>query len=169
MTTETLIEKVRAKFGTLDAQGEQLVAAALEIIQDANAPSTPLSQENFVSHNITLEEYRALPRDEKWRYQDRAMKLNRRWVDHQFQCLKAKWMMVIDGQVVRSGATLDNYPEDEDFIALCQETGKYPFVFTNPRVFAIEELPTLWHATNELGDAYPALAITISGNKSTYW
>ena len=134
MNTETLIEKVRAKFGTLDAQGEQLVAAALEIIQEANAPSTPSSQENFVSRNITLEEYRALPRDAKWRYQDQAVKLNRHWVDNHFKRLKAKWMMVVNGQVVKHGATLDNYPEDEDFLALCQETGKYPFVFTNLRL-----------------------------------
>jgi hypothetical protein len=169
MTTETLIEKVRAKLGRLDAQGEQLLATALEIIQDVNAtPSTQPAQENFASHNITLEEYRALPREAKWRYQDQAAKMNRRWIENQLNRLKAKWIMVVNGQVVLHGATLDSYPEDEDFLALCQKSGKYPFVFFSPRVFAIEEHPTLWHSTNEPADAYPALSITIAGNNNRF-
>jgi hypothetical protein len=71
--------------------------------------------------------------------------------------------MVVNGQVVKHGATLDNYPEDEEFIELCQKTGKYPFVFFSPRVFAIEEHPTAWHETYEPNDHYPAVAITLSG------
>jgi len=76
--------------------------------------------------------------------------------------------MVIDGQVVLHGTTLDTYPEDENFLALCEKTGKYPFVFINPRVFDIEERPAVWHKTNEPDDDYPALPIAIWGNNKCF-
>jgi hypothetical protein len=64
--------------------------------------------------------------------------------------LNAKWIVVVDGQVLMHGSTLDSYPEDEDFFALCEKTGRFPFVFISPRVFDIEERPTVWHKTKWL-------------------
>jgi hypothetical protein len=165
MTTETLIQKVRDEVGTLDANGEQLLIKAMKILQGAGDTIKPQpAEEHFVSQNITPEEYEALPRAERRHYQDEAEELNQRWVENQLKRYNAKWIMVIDGQVVMHGATLDDYPEEEDFLALCEKTGKYPFVFLSPSVFAIEESSTSWHLTKDAGDAYPALAMTISGN-----
>lgn len=167
MTTETLMQKVREEVGELDENGEQLLATFKKILQGAAETTMPKSSEDgFISRNITPEEYESLPRIEKRHYLAEAEKLNKRWIENQLNRLNAKWIVVIDGQVVMHGVTLDTYPEDEDFLALYEKTGQFPFVFINPRVFDIEERPTVWHKTRELDDAYPALSIAVlSKNK----
>lgn len=167
MTTETLIEKVRKELGTLDVPVEQAIAATIKIMQSVKAaPAPSFSEEKFVGRNITLKEYAELPLEEKSRYHDEAEEINQRWVEAQLQKHNAKWIMVIDGQVVKYGATMKNFPNHEELVALCNSTGKYPFVFFNPRVFAIEELATSWHSTKEPNDAYPALSISLLGNNN---
>jgi hypothetical protein len=169
MTTEVLIQKVRDELDVFDERSEQFVATLKKVLQDNGETSTPqLAQEKFASHNITLAEYEALSRVEKRRYHDEAEKLNERWVENQLDRLQAKWIMVVEGQVVLHGATLDDYPDDEDFLALCKKTGWYPFLFVSSRVFAIEEHATLWHQTNEPRDDYPAVAIAITGNDNRF-
>jgi hypothetical protein len=74
--------------------------------------------------------------------------------------------MVVDGQVVSHGATLKNFPGREDIVKICERTGKYPFAFFSPRIFAIEELSNPWHTTKDAGDAYPALSISLLGNNN---
>jgi len=165
MTTETLIQKVREKVGAFDEYGEKLVVAAMEILQSADQKTAPQAfAESFISRNISMEEYIALPTPERSRYQSDAEKSNRHWIEKQFNNLHANWIMVVDGQVVKHGATLDDYPEDEEIYALQEKTGKCPFVFFSSFLLAIEESATTWHKTNKPGDAYPALLITISGN-----
>ena len=162
MTTETLIQKVREELGSLDAKGEQAVATAMKLLQSTGAASKPQPrEERFISHNITLEEYKALSRDEKRRYHDDAEKLNWPWVENQLNSLNAKWIMIVDGQVVMHGESLKNFPGREELLTLCKRTGKYPFAFFSPRLFSIEEIPTAWHPTKEPGDAYPALTIVV--------
>jgi len=171
MTTETLIQEVREKAGALDENGERLLATIVKILQGADDTATGMAQPSgqiFIGRNITPEEYEALSREEKRRYIADAEKLNKRWVENQFNRLQAKWFMVIDGRVIMHGATLNTYPEDEEFLALCEKTGKFPFAFISPRVFDIEERPTIWHKTNEAYDAYPALPITIADNNRRF-
>jgi hypothetical protein len=166
---EVLIQKVRDELGELDERSEQFVATLKKVLQDTESASRRQpSPATFVSRNIAPEEYEALPRAEKRRYHDETEKLNQRWVENQLNRLQAKWLMVVDGQVVMHGATLDSYPDDEEFLALCEKTGKYPFLFVRSRVFAIEEHATLWHNTNEPGDAYPAITIGLTGNNSPF-
>jgi len=169
MTTETLIKKVRDELGPLHLQSEQAVAAAMKILQNAQAESSvQTAEKKFVSRNITPEEYVALLPAERRRYFSEAKKQNHRWIENQFENLKAKWIMVIEGQVIKHSATLDDYPDDEEFETFCDKTGKYPFIFFNPLVFAIEELATTWHKTKASGDSYPALSITLSGNSNRF-
>jgi hypothetical protein len=77
LSTETLIQKVREQLGTLDTQGEQAVKTAVEILENREA-GAPAAQPEFKSHNITLEEYVALSRPERRRYQSDAEELNQR-------------------------------------------------------------------------------------------
>jgi hypothetical protein len=164
MTTENLIQKVREELGTLDKKSEQAVATAMKILHRTEASAPPeQTEEKFLSQNITLEEYVALPRPERRQYQDQAKKLNTIWIEDQLRKLSARWMMVIEGHVVLHGPTLDNYPEDDEFLNLCQTTGKYPFVFFSKRVFEIEEQSQAWHKTYEPNDLYPAVSISLSG------
>jgi hypothetical protein len=134
-------------------------------MQNVNAAPPP-AEEKFAGRNITLEEYKTLPREEKRRYHDEAEKLNWHWVENQLNRLNAKWLMVVDGKVVSHGSTLKNFPDRQELVGLCKRTGKYPFAFFSPSMFAIEELPTPWHTTRDVKDAYPAVSITLSGNNN---
>ncbi len=167
MTTETVIEKVRKELGPLNAQAEQAVLATFKVMQGASRLDMPaLSHESaFVGENITLAEYVALPREERRRYLDGAEPPNQAWIEKQLARLQASWIMVADGKVILHGATMQNYPEDEDFLKLCERCGKYPFVFFHPLVHAIEENAG-WHKTIQPGDAYPTLALTLSNDSN---
>jgi hypothetical protein len=152
MTTETVIEKVRAELGPLDARAEQAVLATFKVMQDAAFVDMPVysREEVFVGENITLEAYVALPREEKRRYHDEAESRNQFWVETQLEKFGAKWLMVVDGQVVLHGATMDNFPDHEELVALCHRTGKYPFAFFSPRIFWIEEIAAAHTTQNRL-------------------
>lgn len=163
MTTEILIQKVRDEVGELDERSQQLLATALKIIQSNGDDDKPSAEaETFLSQNLSIENYRLLPRPERRRYQSEAEVLNQKWIEKRFQTLDANWIMVIDGQTVKHGASLDDYPGDDEMRELRQNVGKIPFVFFSKYLLAIEEAPTPWHATNEKGDFYPTLAITLS-------
>ncbi len=165
MTTETLIQKVREKRGSLSSENEQILATAMQILHDAENTSLPSAAgNNFISRNISMEEYRALPRPERRRYQSDAEELNRHWIENQFKALGANWIMVIDGQVVKHGKNLGDYPAEKEIRDLQKRTGKCPFLFFSNFLLAIEESPTFWHSTKETGDFYPALSIKISGH-----
>ncbi len=167
MTTETVIEKVRAEIGPLNAQAEQAVLATFKLMQNAARFDMPsfLQDMEFVGQNITLEEYIALPREERRRYLDGAEKPNQAWIAKKLSHLQASWMMVADGQIVLRGASMQDYPEDEDFLKLCERTGKYPFIFFHPLVHAIEE-NSGWHETIQPGDVYATLNLTLANDSN---
>lgn len=169
MTGTVLIEKVREEFGTLEVPVEKVMAFAKKILERAQTETTRQQpEEKFISRNITLKEYVTLSLERKAQYQGDAETLNKQWIDNQLASLGAKWIMVVDGRVVRHGATLQHFPNHEELIALCQSTGKYPFAFFSSRVFAIEEINTSWHKTKDLGDVYPAVSIAVLGNQSRF-
>ncbi len=168
MTTEIVIENVRQQLGPLTEQAERAVLATLQFVQKNARVDMPIHSREveFIGRNITLEEYVALPREEKRRYQDETERLNQHWVEIQLEKLGAKWLMVVEGQVVLYGATMDNFPDHDELVALCHRTGKYPFAFFSPRIFEIEELTPHWHPTKEFDDAYPTLSIAFSNTQS---
>ena len=169
MTTETLIEKVRAELGPLDARGEQIVAATLKFFPNLDVASMNRAKEEaFVSRNISLEEYQALPRSERRRYQEEAEKLNRRWIEAQFEGLGAEWLIVIDSRVIKHGASLSEYLGNRELRAFSQKYGKCPFVFFSKALLVIEENTTSWHGTNKANDFYPAVAIALTGYNQRY-
>jgi hypothetical protein len=169
MTTETLIQKVREKRGSLNSENEQILAMAMQILHDTENTSLPSAAEkSFISRNISMEEYRALPRPERRRYQSDAEELNRRWIENQFKALGANWIMVIDGQVAKHGKNLGDYPAEEKIRDIQKKAGKCPFVFFSKFLLAIEESPTSWHSTKEQGDFYPSLSIKISGHNNLF-
>lgn len=130
MTTEALIQKVREELGTLDENGERVLKTTLQILQEsADNPIASSPTLNFVSQNISMVQFRKLDRDGRRRYLSDAEKMNRHWIERQFKRLGATWLMVIDGQVIKHGATLRSYPGDEGIRQIQQTSGKCPFVF----------------------------------------
>lgn len=47
--------------------------------------------------------------------------------------------MVIDGRVIAHGESLDDYPKETEIRRACEERGKFPFVFVNELLLAVEE------------------------------
>lgn len=122
----------------------------LNLVPDfGRVDAKPLSKTKpqFKNCNISVTAYEALSDDEKLKFLDGAENENAEWVKEKFETLHAAWMMVVDGEVAASGESMDSYPNDEDFAQLCQKFGKYPFVFFNPLILAIEEPGGAWHPT----------------------
>ncbi len=166
MTTETVIEKNRAELKPLDAKAER---AENYILSHAGATFSNQSLgQKFGSRNISMEEYKALPRSERRRYQEEAENSNRHWIESQFESLGADWVIIIDGQIIKHGTTLSDFPGNRDIRALSQQTGKCPFVFFSKAIFAIEESSISWHRTTKANDFYPAVSITLTGYNQRY-
>ncbi len=89
---------------------------------------------------------------------------NREWLLQKFKDLQAAWIMVTDGQVIASGATLSDYPEPEEILSVCHRTGKFPFLFINEDFLAIEEGGVAWQSTNNPDDAYPTIPVMLRSN-----
>jgi hypothetical protein len=165
ITQEVVLEKVRQRLGSLYGNAEQAVAEAIAII---NEPGQRLSQQTeapFVSANVSVTQYEAWSPEDRFHYLDNAEKANARWVEQQLQTLNAAWLMVIDGQVIAHGISIQTLPMEQEFDALCEKHEKYPFVFFSPKLFMIEE-GTAWHKTKEPGDEYPTVSVKVRGGNS---
>ncbi|MGH7601155.1 MAG: hypothetical protein ACREOI_32765 [bacterium] len=165
-TQEAVLEKVRARVGTLDAKAEQAVAQAIAVLNESRQSEPPARpvEEKFVSANVSLAQYDAWSPEERFQYLNNAKKINAHWIKKYFQDLSAAWLMVIDGEVIAHGASIQHLPQEQEFEALCEKHGKYPFVFFNPRLFMIEEA-LAWHHTVEPDDAYPTVAVKLRGGR----
>jgi hypothetical protein len=161
MTSEAVLKQVRDRLGPLDAQAEQAVAEAVEIIRQMNESSlSTISEDSFKGENASLQEYLSWSDDQQEQYQSDAENLNAKWIEKNFRELNAMWMIVIEGKIIGHGPLLRTFPHDEEFDALCKKYGKYPFVFHSPRLFYIEE-NVAWHPTKSSNDSYPALRIKL--------
>lgn len=162
ISQEAVLEKVRTRIGTLDAKAEQAVAQAIAVLNESRqreAAAQP-ADEKFVSANVSLAQYDAWSPEERFQYLNNAKKVNANWIRKHLQDLNAAWLMVIDGQVIAHGSSIQHLLQDQEFDALCEKYGKYPFVFFNPRLFMIEEAAA-WHRTVEPDDAYPTVAVKL--------
>jgi hypothetical protein len=164
ITQEAVLERVRQRLGELDAKAEQAVAHALAVLDESRKGKPPeqATADEFVSANVSLAQYEAWSSEERFQYLKNAKKVNAGWIKKRFAALGAAWLMVIDGKVIVHGASIQQLPKEQEFDALCEKHGKYPFVFFSPRNFMIEETST-WHTTIEPDDAYPTVPIKLRG------
>jgi hypothetical protein len=163
MTTH--VEQLAAQIRQLSPLERQHLLALIPDFEGTKIPLSHTTTRQFKSQNISVAAYEVLSDDEKLKFLDGAEHENTEWLKEKFKTLHAAWMMVVDGEVAASGESMDSYPNDEEFVQLCQKFGKYPFVFFNPLVLAIEEPGGVWHRTAmATTDFYPALSIAIVGN-----
>lgn len=156
MTQEAVLKEIHQRLGPLNSQAQLAVSEVLEILRLPRESKSVRSKDGiFVGENVSVSQYEAWSRDERLRYQTEPEKANARWIGEKLRELRASWIIVSDGKVVASGS-LTEYPTDDDFDALCEKFGKFPFVFLSPSVLVIEEV-TSWHETTEMGDAYPTV------------
>jgi hypothetical protein len=162
MTQEAVIDNIRHRLGPLNNQAEQAAKEVLEMLRlPRETASFESSEEMFIGANVSPAEYEAWSRDERLKYQTDPEKVNARWIEEKIQELRAAWIMVINGNVVAHGS-LTAYPSDEEFDALCEKFGKFPFVFINSRILMIEE-GLSWHDTIDYDDAYPTGSVSVHG------
>jgi len=139
ITQEGILEKVRQRLGALEGNAEQAVAEALAILNESRQTLPQQTEAQFVSANVSFSQYKVWSPEERFQYLNDAQKNNTAWIERQFEELSAVWLMVIDGQVVAHDADFQNLLKPQEFKALCQKYGKYPFVFFHSRLFMIEE------------------------------
>jgi len=160
ITREAIFEEVRQRLGPLNNQAQQAITEVLEMLKlPEKRQNAKAKKETFVGENVSVAQYEAWSRDERLEYQTRPEKMNVRWIKKKLKDLRAMWIMVVDGRVVKYGS-LTNYPTDEVFDALCEKYDKFPFVFLNPQVLNIEETGN-WHDTIVEDDAFPTVSVVV--------
>ncbi len=167
MTTN--IEQIAAQIRQLNPVERQRLLTLIPDFGRMNTAPLNAATLQFNGQNISVAAYEALAEDEKFKFLDKAENGNTDWLREKFRTLRAAWIMVVDGNAAAFGESMDTYPNDDEFLKLCQKFGKYPFVFFNPLILAIEEPASAWHPTVlAVNDFYPARPITISGNAGSH-
>ena len=143
-----------------DANGDwrlpEQPSAAVKTVQTSGKDSTPLE---FAGEHMTLEQYRQLSLSERGEHKRRLKAQNREWLEAKYAALRAAWIMVMDGEVIAYGTSLQDYPSTEKIREIGGRFGKRPFIFINDLFVAIEESKTPWHATIYERDFYPTVPI----------
>jgi len=173
MTHEIILEDIKTELDHLDVAALQSIR---EIINQAKHPRSRAPKTNqrstvplidieeplpFIGDNLTLEEYEKLTIQERGMLQWRLQLQNRFWLKETFAKLKNAWIVVVDGQVIASGKSLKNLPMPPQVRRICRRTGKFPFIFVNDKFITIEEIASPWSKTNQTGDYYPTLPLTL--------
>jgi hypothetical protein len=175
MSNKTMMEDIKAGLGHVDTAALQSIWAIIKqgkpelvatpVITDRaklHPPTVVGRPAKFVGENLTLDEYERLSIKEKGELQRRLKEQNHIWLEEKFSTLKAAWLLVIDGEIFDWGMSLKNLPLAKQNVEIYHRTGKFPFIFINDDLMAIEESVSAWHATKEHGDFYPTLPVTLS-------
>ena len=136
---QTLVQEIAEKVKSAD---ESTISAILEMLVELKGEAVSERSEHgcelpehleesgkFEGKNPTLSEYEKFSLQQKCELQDAAAKRNKAWIRNKFAELNATWLFVIDGNVIAYGSDLSSYPEDDFIDSICQQTGKFPFVF----------------------------------------
>ncbi len=113
----------------------------------------------FRTRNLSIEKYKRLSDGERGYFHTLAREENKSWIESQLQEHRAGWLVVVNGRVIVHGRSLDDYPDEAEIRGICEKTGKFPFVFVNNGLLAIEESETTWHQTVHPDDYYPTLGL----------
>lgn len=175
MSQEAMLETIKAELDDADAATLQSVWETLRQAKQSSTElpvaiggqisrrsSTSAASEKplvFIGENPPFDPNRNLSFEERATAKRHLKTQNREWLLQKFKELRAAWLMVVDGQVIASGAKLSQYPKKKQILAICHQTGKFPFLFINEDVLAIEEGSTSWHSTNAEDDFYPTAAV----------
>ena len=128
----TELENLAGQIRQLSREDRKQLFSLIPELRDDDRRPMQKSAIEFKSQNISVDAYVALADDDKAKFLDKAEEDNALWVGQKFEELEAMWMMVVDGEVVAHGKTMDSYPDDQEFYTLCERLEKYPFVFFHP-------------------------------------
>lgn len=124
-------------------------------------------ESGFVGNNLTLKEYESLNETEKMKLQSILLERNGNWLNQKFQELNAVWITVVDGEIETFSSDIDKYPNETDLLEICRKKDKFPFIFINQGLLAIEENSSNWSKTVYSDDYYPTAKILIDSSNSS--
>jgi hypothetical protein len=162
MSDEVILETVKAE---LDAADAATLKSIWQNLREARqkvriSPDVPQKKTlQFMGENHPFDSNRQLSIKERAANKLRLRNQNRAWLLQKFKTLRAAWFMVINGKITASGKTLSDYPTPEQLLEVCHRTGKFPLLFINEKVTAIEESASAWHTTIEPEDFYPTVPV----------
>lgn len=116
---------------------------------------------NFKIKNISFDEYKTLSYEDRKQLHLFAFEENKDWIKNKLKENHAAWIAVVDGIVVSFSNKIDNYPSDHQIREICQNTNKFPFIFVNDTLLAIEESGLEWSKKKYEGDVYPTLGLKL--------
>ena len=152
MTVDEILAEVERQMGALDERAKQAVTLALQLAEQHGLPK-------WQGENPTWDEWQRMSEEERQAVMDELEQRNRVWLEWMRQTLQAEWLLVVDGKVIRYGASWNEYPSDDALEALIQQLGKVPLLFAADPL--IEE--TAWSPTRYPDDFYPTLSVTFQG------
>jgi len=118
----------------------------------------------YQGENPTFQEYATLSEDDQLNLWQIAKENNKDWLAQTFAKLQSGWLVIIDGKVIKHGSSLGDFPNEEEILQIGEQNGKFPFVFLNDNLLAIEESQSGWNATAEPIDLYPTLPARLRGD-----
>ncbi len=168
MTDEVILETIKAELEAADAATLKSIWQNLREAKQKTRISPDAAHKKtlqFIGENDSFDPNRQLSIKERAANKLRLKNQNREWLLEKFKTLCAAWLMVIDGKITASGKTLSDYPTPEQLLEVCHRTGKFPLLFINERVTAIEESASTWQTTLELEDYYPTVPVKLRANE----
>ena len=171
MVPQTLVEQVSrqlAKEGTTSVGGREVEAVfdALAAVGYDVVPRLAEAASGFEGENLTPAEHATMSLGERGDFLEQLTETNRQWLAERFRELRAAWVMIVDGAIVRSGRSLQDYPSECEILEVCERTDKFPLVFVNEMSVAVEEQSASWHSTVYDGDFYPTMSLTIGAERA---
>jgi hypothetical protein len=152
MTVDEILAEVERRMGALDERTKQAVTLALQLAEQHGLPK-------WQGENPTWDEWQRMSEEERQAVMDELEQRNRVWLEWMRQALRAEWLLIVGGEIVRYGASWDEYPSDDELETLIQRLGKVPLLSAADPM--IEE--TAWNPTRYPADFYPALPVTFQG------
>jgi len=152
ITVDEILAEVEKRMGALDERTKQAVTLALQLAEQHGLPK-------WRGENPTWDEWQRMSEEEQQAAMDELEQRNRVWLEWMRRTLQSEWLLVVDGKIVRYGASWNEYPSDDALEALIQQLGKVPLLFAADPL--IEE--TAWSPTRYPDDFYPTLSVTFQG------
>ena len=146
-----------------DFSSTKIDAAIPPSFQQWVAPNQP---PRFRGDNLPWEAIAKLSIKERGAMQRRLKELNKAWLEEKFTSLNVLWLMIVDGEVIASGTTKKDYPKPARISEICEQTGKYPFIFINDNALLIEENSSTWNRI-DANDFYPTIPLSLNSDSGS--
>jgi hypothetical protein len=158
MTQAQILAELERQMGPLDERAKKVAARTLALLETraTGEETSDLSEPEgaFQGENPPFAEIARLGLTERGRVMQALASTNRAWLQQKCAELQARWLIVVDGQILAHGPTLASGTVEQAVQAAARETGKFPLLFVAP--WPIEEKAS-WHATRANGLRYRML------------